>query len=251
MNTLDNSAHLYDLDQRDNLSADIPFYFSYAVGNILELGCGTGRMAIPLANAGYDVTGLDLSESMLNVFKAKITDKSDRITIAHGNMADFSFDKKFDLIIAPFRAFQALTDDTDIQNCLNCVREHLSDSGKFIVNVFRPYKILDESWCYPETVQWERTDEATGNLIVKKHWGDRIDTAKQIIYPNYAFEVTSPDGEMQRIVDHLALKYYYCDQLKSLLTNCGFNIAEEFGWYDKSPIESGRELIFICGKNPM
>ena len=70
-----NTAKLYDLDQRDNLTVDIPFYLKYAKnqnGKILELGCGTGRVSIELAKAGYFVTGLDLSETMLGIYKEKL-----------------------------------------------------------------------------------------------------------------------------------------------------------------------------------
>ncbi len=252
-NILRNSAHLYDLDQRDIVTTDIPFYLEYAKGasgNILELGCGTGRVAIPLAQAGHNITGLDLSDSMLGVFHAKLAGMpagiKDKISIVHGNMASFSLGKKFDMIITPFRAFQALTRDDDINGCLNCVHSHLTENGIFIINVFRPFKILDESWCYPETIQWERLDEATGSKVVKKHWGERIDVANQIIYPNFAYEVIHQDDTIERFVDRLSLKYYYFEQLKKILQDAGFHIINEYGWYDKSAIENGRELIFVC-----
>ncbi|BAE85568.1 class I SAM-dependent methyltransferase [Desulfitobacterium hafniense] len=199
VNVYKNSAHLYDLDQRDLVTADIPFYLGYAGkfgGGILELGCGTGRIAIPLAEAGYDITALDLSE--------------------------------------------------DINGCLACMREHLNDGGIVIINVFRPFGTLDESWCYPETVQWERWDDATGSKVVKKHWGQRIDIENQIIYPGFAYEVMANNEVVERFADNLALKYYYYEQLTKLLQDAGFRIRKEYGWYDKTPIENGRELIFVC-----
>ena len=253
VNAYRNSAHLYDLDQRDLVTADVPFYLEYASGfggGILELGCGTGRIAIPLAEAGHDITALDLSEDMLAVLSAKLTNVAagtkKKLALVQGKMADFSLWRTFDMIIAPFRAFQVLTRAEDINGCLACMREHLNDGGIVIINVFRPFGTLDESWCYPETVQWERWDDATGSKVVKKHWGQRIDIENQIIYPGFAYEVMANNGVVERFADNLALKYYYYEQLTKLLQDAGFRIREEYGWYDKSPIENGRELIFVC-----
>ena len=96
-----------------------------------------------------------------------------------------------------------MTGDSDIAMSLKCIKEHLADDGIFIVNVFNPHAVMDESWCYPETVQWERLDENTGNYIVKTHWGDKIDPKNQIIYPHFAFEVTDKNGITTRITDDL------------------------------------------------
>jgi SAM-dependent methyltransferase len=148
-NIFRNSAWLYDVDNRDNMYADIPFYTDYTVkqnGEILELGCGTGRVALALAKQGFRVTG----------------------------------------------------------------------------NVFNPHAVMDESWCYPETVQWERLDENTGNYVVKTHWGDKIDPKNQIIYPHFAFEVTDKNGITTRITDDLKLKYYYRDQIESVIEKASF-----------------------------
>lgn len=254
-NLYTNTAWLYDVDNRDNLHDDIPFYLDYAMkqnGEVLELGCGTGRVSLALAKQGIKVTGLDLSNEMLGVFSQKLEmhpKLKDKVSIVHENMANFSFDKKFALVIAPFRAFQALTDDSDISNSLKCIREHLTDDGIFIVNMFNPRPVMDESWCYPETVQWERLDETTGNYVVKKHWGDKIDIENQVIYPHFAYEVTDKDGNTSRLTEDLKLKYYYKDQLKFAVQNAGFLVKEKFGWYDKSSLEENRrEIIFVCGR---
>jgi len=254
-NIFRNSAWLYDLDIQDTLTEDIPFYIGYAQkqkGEILELGCGTGRVTFPLARQGFKVTGLDLSEQMLEVFRHKLNMQPaliDKISIKLGNMANFSFDRKFSLIIAPFRAFQALTSDGDIAMSLKCIKEHLADDGISIINVFNPRAVMDESWCYPETVQWERFDENTGNYVVKTHWGDKIDPKNQIIYPHFAYEVTDKNGITTRITDDLKLKYYYRDQLESVIEKAGLIIGESFGWYDRTPLnENSREIILVCGR---
>lgn len=254
-NLYTNTAWLYDIDNRDNLSSDIPFYIDYATqqdGEILELGCGTGRVAIALAKAGHRITALDLSKEMLDVFRTKIDSQvnlKNKITLVHGSMADFNFNHKFSMIIAPFRAFQALVKDDDIEISLRCIHSHLTANGIFIINMFNPYTIMDENWCYPETVQWERFDDKTGNHVIKKHWGDKIDTVNQIIYPHYAYEVTENNGVKSRYIEDLSLKYYYENQIAERLEKAGFTIKEKFGWYDKSSIENARrELIFVCGR---
>ena len=247
------TAWLYDFDQRDNLSADIPFYLDWAArtgGPVLELACGTGRVALRLAEAGYTVAGLDLSEPMLAQCRAKLAATAPevraRVSLTHGDMAHFDLHQQFGLIIVPFRAFQALTEDADIAACLACVRAHLAPHGRFIVNVFRPYALLDQSWCYPRTLQWARTDEATGLHVAKYHWGPRIDTARQIIYPEFLYEATPPGGETTTHHEALSLRYYYEPQLRALLAQHGLRVEAAYGWYDESPIEHGRELILVC-----
>ncbi|MCL2633373.1 MAG: class I SAM-dependent methyltransferase [Oscillospiraceae bacterium] len=246
-----NSAWLYDMDNRDNLTVDIPFYIEYAnqqKGEVLELGCGTGRVALSLAKEGVSVTGVDLSEQMLEVFRGKLKTQpelADRITLIHENMADFNLQRKFAMVIAPFRAFQALTDDNDIENALACVRKHLDTNGIFIINVFNPRPVMDESWCFCEAVQWEQSDELTGNYVMKWHSGDKIDVDNQVIYPRYKFEITYPDGKKEYVTDEFKMKYYYNEQLRRVIEKAGMEIFEEFSWYDKSP-PGGREIIFVC-----
>ena len=131
-NLLRNSAWFYDVDNRDNLLDDIPFYLNYAKkqqGETLELGCGTGRVALVLAADGFRVTGLDLSQEMLDVFHDKLATKpelADKISLVHGSMANFAFGRQFSMIITPFRAFQCLTDECDINHSLTCIKEHLT-----------------------------------------------------------------------------------------------------------------------------
>jgi len=265
---------------------DEPFYREYAQaqcgengdkGEILELGCGTGRVALALAKEGFKITGLDLSNQMLDIFRKKLANEvakepelAQRIQIIHGNMANFNTGRKYALITAPFRAFQAVTSDEDIKGTLSCIRNHLTQDGIFIVNVFHPFKEpLDENWCREETFIGEITDSETGIKVARYECRERIDAANQIIYPYLAYNVTYLGGNTQRLVEPLQMKYYYRPQLRALMEEAGFEILDEFTWYDKSrpegiPAEekpgqestkdakhhtsrtSGREIILVC-----
>ena len=257
------TAKVYDIVYGINQPLpDIPFYQEYAKqqcgengnkGEILELGCGTERVALILAQEGYRITGLDLSHQMLDIFKEKLTKESStqpelakRVEIIHGNMADFSIGRKFALITAPFRAFQAVTSQEEIEKVFSCVREHLTDDGIFIVNVFNPYaNPLDENWCREEEFIGEIIDEQTGIRIARYECREKIDPTNQIIYPYLAYNVIYPDGHTERLVESLQMKYYYSHQLLAEVGKAGLVVAEEFSWYDKSP-PGGREIIFVC-----
>ena len=260
------TARLYDIGYRSKNNcpthSDISFYIEYAKqqcgemgekGEILELGCGTGRVALALAEKGFRVTGLDLSQQMLDVFREKLTKEtpeqqliSQRVKIIHGSMAEFSLGRRFELITAPFRAFQAITAQRDIENTLACVREHLADDGIFIVNAFNTIADpLDESWCRAEEFIGEIIDEQTGIHIARYECRERIDSENQIIYPYLAYVVTYPDGCSERLVEPLQMKYYYARQLRAEVEKAGLEITDEFSWYDKSP-PGGREIILIC-----
>ena len=257
------AASIYDIIHNNNPPMpDVPFYLDYAKkvcsehDEILELGCGTGRVAYALAKEGFHVTGLDLSHQMLEIFQSKRAtaakekpEIAGRIKIIHGNMADFSIGRKFALITAPFRAFQCVTTQKDIEGTLSCVRKHLAEDGLFIVNVFNPHKNpLDEDWCRPEVFIDEIYDEQSGIRVERYECRERIDPANQIIYPYLAYSVTYPDGRTERLVEHLQLKYYYSPQLRMEIEKAGMKIVDEFSWYDKQP-PGGREIVFVCSIN--
>jgi hypothetical protein len=130
------------------------------------------------------------------------------------------------------------------------VRNHLTDDGIFIVNVFNPFaNPLDQSWCRPEEFIDEIIDEQTGTRIARYECRERIDPERQIIYPYLAYAVTYPDGRTERLVEPLQMKYYYSHQLRAEVEKSGLVIKEEFSWYDKSP-PGGKEIILVCGRNP-
>ncbi|MCL2404927.1 MAG: class I SAM-dependent methyltransferase [Defluviitaleaceae bacterium] len=285
-----NTAWIYEIEHGTNPPMpDTPFYREYAAmqcgnngekGEILELGCGTGRVALALAKDGFNVTGLDLSSQMLDIFRDKLAKETaaqpkltKQVQIIHGNMADFNIGRKFALITAPFRAFQAITAESDIQSTLACIHRHLTDDGIFIINVFNPNKDpLHEDWCREEIFIGEIVCNETGINIARYECRERIDPINQIIYPYLAYTVTYPSGKTERLVEPLQMKYYYSRQLRAVMEKAGYEIVDEFSWYDKTgnidepaqlqPIPQqelrapnhyasrirGREIILVCKK---
>jgi len=248
----ENTAALYDLDVAGMARDDLSFYERYArrAGRlVLELGCGTGRVTIPLAAAGFQVTGVDISPSMLGILREKLdkldSDTTQRIHPVRASMADFALDERFDLVIIPFRAFQALSDFTDAQRCLSAVRRHLSPGGTFIVDVFKPHVKSVREWM-GEHVDWVRNIPETGDTITRTRIGERVDLKGQVLYSQIVYYMRDSSGAMRKLSDNLALRYYYLHQMQVLLSAAGFFIEEEYGYYDGRSIEHGPDEIFVC-----
>ena len=247
------SAHLYDLDPREITRDDIAFYIAQAKaqgGPVLELGCGTGRVTLPLVQTGSEIWALDLSEDMLAQLRLKVRplppSTAHRLHIVHASMADFDLGRRFDLIIAPFRAFQALSERAEQESCLECVRKHLSERGRFVMHVFKPKMVFDESWVQPEEFDWEVTDPGTGKIVKRYERRRRIDLDRQVLYVDLVYRIEgAPD-----VVEPLAISYFYEEQMRSLLLRHGFRILEERGYFDDRPIASGPEMIFTCESAP-
>lgn len=105
-------------------------------GRVLELGVGTGRIAIPLANAGVEVHGIDASTRMLDRLRAK--DPDERVRIVVGDMVDDLPDGPFDLVVVAYNTLFNLTDDERQSTCVTRVAERLRPGGRFVVEAFVP-----------------------------------------------------------------------------------------------------------------
>ena len=138
-------AELYDHVVPYRERGDVGFFVEAAResgGPVLEVGCGTGRVLIPTARAGIEITGLDLSPHMLAICREKLKTESQdvqsRIRLVEGDMRQFELGRTFRLVTLPFRPFQHLTTVEEQLACLGCLRRHLAEGGKLILDIFKP-----------------------------------------------------------------------------------------------------------------
>ncbi|MDH4210150.1 MAG: class I SAM-dependent methyltransferase [candidate division WOR-3 bacterium] len=248
----DRIARLYDHEQKE-FTNDIPFYVEYAKecrGEVLELGCGTGRVLIPIAREGIKVTGLDVSQKMLSIASKKIQcDETAKIhaTLTQGDMKSFNLNKKFSLIYIAFRSFQCLLTKNDQISCLKCVRDHLSDSGLFILDLFAPrHDFLAQA---KRSVDLGRFYDEEKQLYVTRRAEDTYDLAKQTLHEDRYYEWTDKLGKSHRQVWTFELGYLFRYEAELLLEKCGFSVEKVLGGFDGSPYDyiSG-EQIFILKK---
>jgi ubiquinone/menaquinone biosynthesis C-methylase UbiE len=243
-------AEYYDLTQR-GVAGDIDFYLEMAKqaeGEILDLACGTGRIAIPLAEAGLQVTGLDLSAEMLKRAEQKAIERgvADRITFLQGDMRTFDLGKTFPLIMIPFRSFLHLLHIHEQMKALACVRKHLASGGKFVMNVFVPKitHLYEES----EKMSLRGTFRLDSGEEVAMWDYTRYDHFQQLAEVTRTYERISPEGVVtEKVVGRFTLRYIFPAELHHLLRLNGFKVTQRYGSFAKTPFDaSSNELIVVA-----
>ncbi len=226
----------YDL-QNKNFTEDIPFYLKQIekFGQpVLELACGTGRITIPIAERGIEITGLDISEPMLSYAKTKAEEKGVDIEWVKADCRNFELSKKFNVILLPFNSICLLRDISSIESCLSRVKAHLKEDGRFIIDVFNPnLKLLtrDPSKRYPV---FEFPDPGTGETVVVTE-NNIYDASTQINKVMWHYKI---GNRAEEITEELDMRIFYPQELKEILQCNGFEIESVSGDYDESPFVS-------------
>lgn len=243
----------------DIIVDDIPFYVEEAKLSgdpVLELGCGTGRILIPTAEAGVNVTGLDLSKDMLKHARQKINklEKTvrDRITLIEGDMRNFSIDCKFKLITIPFRAFLHLMTVQEQKSALSCIKRHLTDDGRLIFNIFDPnLEIISSHSGYlgqalKKQVMFKHS--RTGNTVIG--WDSRTyNLEEQTVDEMRLYEEIDKSGKVvSRHYVPLNLRFLYRYETQHLLELCGFKVDALYGNFERGKFKAGGEQIWVCSK---
>jgi SAM-dependent methyltransferase len=224
----DQIARLYDPWSR-SVVEDVSFYIEEAQhsgGPVLELGVGTGRIAVPIGAAGVPVVGVDLSEGMLGVARERAELAGVQLDLRQGDMRDPPVEGTFPLVIIPFRSLLHMETDADRRAVLRVVSRLLAPAGRFVFDVFTPGAddIADTHgrWIEREPGIWERADwdEATRTLILR---------------------VRGPQGDAE-----MSLAWLSVPEWKELLREEGFAVDAVYGWFDRSRWRGGEDSIWVC-----
>lgn len=246
---------LYDLVTPASFRGDTEWYRAKAQesgGPVLELGAGTGRITLGIAQDGLRVHALDADPAMLERLRQKLGDEppevQERVQVIVGDMRVFTVDERFALIIAPFRAFLHNLTEEDQLSCLGRVREHLRPGGCFAFNVFHPSLEYMAHHTGALAGVWRRT--ATFSLVdggyVVRSESTRFDTPRQRLDSQHRFEEYGPDGILVRTSVHqLHLAYLYQPDLRRLLSKAGFHSVQISGGFDGRAFENDTDELVI------
>lgn len=244
-------AEAYDyLYAESGIDRDLAFWESLAAecgGPALELACGTGRVALPLARAGHDITGLDLSPYQLAVARRKLARESAevqaRVRFLEGDMSDFALDERFGLIIIAFRSFQALLTREQQGACLRRCHEHLREGGRLAIDVFNPKLSLLAAGA----MNLQAEHAGPGGTVIHETGRAEYDLANQSLVWTPRYECTGPDGPTEVHEYVTRLRYFFRFEIEWMLEACGFEMAALYGDFDRCPFTAeSPEMVFVA-----
>jgi SAM-dependent methyltransferase len=222
-------------------------------GRILELGCGSGRVTIPLARDGHHVVALDRSPEMLDRLRARIAAipaaAAARITPAEADLRDFTVPgPRFPLAVAAFNVLEHLYTRGEVDACLRRVADHLTPDGVFAFDVQLP----DLAWLLRDPgKRWARTrftDPSTKRPMLYSTNHD-YDPVSQIVLIRIYYDPVDGDGP-GRVVQ-LSQRKFFPAELEALVSHAGMRVVERYGDFSFGPLGPGAESqVLVCQAAP-
>lgn len=235
-------AEFYDLDF-ENFYDDAAFYERLVEihgSRVLELGVGTGRIAVPLAEGGAKVTGVDLSEGMLALARERAENLS--ITFVEGDIRSVKLRGRFDLVIAPLGTLQHMETPDDAVAALETMAHHLAEGGVAVVDVESP--VPDDYDPSPQPLIQHWSKPWRDGRVTKVVSVDAIpsDGTKAI---TWHYDVAEQDGTLRRLTSEFLLRTFTSPELELAARIAGLRVAARFSDYEFTPYHDGAERLVM------
>jgi SAM-dependent methyltransferase len=196
-------------------------------GPVLELAIGTGRVALPLAERGLTVQGVDASDEMVAKLRAK--PGGERIPVAMGDMADVAVDGRFSLVYLIFNTFFALLTQEDQLRCFRNVASHLADDGVFVLEAF-----------FPDLGRFDRGQRVSTDQVGTEHVRINVDLHHSIDQRVDSVHVVLREDGIK--IYPVRIRYAFPSELDLMAELAGLRLRERFGGWKHEPFtaQSGR-----------
>jgi len=230
-------------DRMNTFSFDLDFYKKWCAeipGPVLELCSGTGRITIPLKNAGLDIMGLDGSDSMLETARKKAQKAHLEMEFVKGDMRSFDLGRRFSTVFIPFNSLQNTYSISDVAKVLGNVRKHLEPHGLFLFDVFNPdIHMMVEREKEPKVAFTFALEDGT-KVVVRERCS--YDAASQVNRVQWFFRI----GE-EETVEKLDMRCFFPLELEALLAYNGWEVLHMFGSFDEERFHSkSSKMIYVC-----
>jgi len=251
LEAMDRAARFFDCEFA-GYEEDLPALeaFAFRTGSpLLELGCGTGRALVPLAEAGFHATGIDVSPAMLAVAAARAAQAGvqERVTLVQG---DFGVLRPpggpYQMALALMNTFLHLATVEAQLAALSLWREALAPGGLLLVDVLHPDP--HEFAGFDGRLEWDRTwiDPDTGATVMK-FLIRTVDMAEQVIDVSHVYDEVAPDGATRRTLAAYRLRYLWRFEAQHLLERAGFALEALYGDWSLAPFRhDSPRMIFVA-----
>jgi len=237
MQAYDVYAPWYDLQ---NDMEDVDFYLDVLEaqgGPVLDAGCGTGRLLMPFAQAGYESWGFDTSQEMLNVARKKAEkageDISERIHLSFGDMREFQLKQKFKLALFGCNTFQHLLTNEEQNQALQCMHNHLDDDGRLLLQTTNvKFHEHDSDVLYHRGREHHADTDQWVDSFYSYHYFQHVQIQQFTLF----LDITRPDGLVSRKQVVLNLRFLFPPELERLLHANGFALEALYGDFQKGPV---------------
>ena len=245
-------AALYDLEHAP-FEADLDLYrnVAEAVGDpILELGCGSGRVLVPLAELGFRVTGLDRSLAMLTraAEAAASAGVAERVTLIEGAMeeADATAGGPFGLVLAPLNGLLHVVTAAGQRAALASARRALDPRGQLVLDVFNPTP--EALRAFDGTVVAEGSWNLPDGSQVDKFSSRRHHATEQRIETDLWYDLLAPDGGLRRVRTSYPLRYLHPSEMELLLELTGYAEWALYGGYELEPFDDSSDRLVVLAE---
>lgn len=255
---MDYRPDTYDITTAASVFGDEAWYRARARslgGPVLELGAGTGRITLGIADDGQQIWALDASRTMLDALEAKVAARSadvqSRVHTVHGDMRQFALEPRFAFIIIPYRAFLHNLTEADQLACLRCVRSHLAPGGMLAFNVFHPsLEFMARSAGSLANVWRHVTTHTLPNAgCLTRADAISYDTPRRLVHAQHRYDEWDASGVLTRSTLHrLTLTYLYPADIQRLLHESGFSDVAIYGGFDERAFERDSDELVVTAR---
>lgn len=244
-------ARYYDLDF-GSIQDDVGLYQEFARrlrAPVLELGVGTGRVAVPLAQAGFTVVGIDSSAAMLAVARRKLdATLAQRLHLVEADMRDFHLNQQFGLVFCPLSTFRHLLTAEDQHRALTCAAKHLAADGLLVLDLPATDPSEWEAGARGLVLDWVRTHPETGHTVYK-FVSERADRAQQLQHLTLIYDEVDETATVHRHAASFTLRNVMRREMELLLAQAGLRLEGLYGSYDLDAYgPDSQRMIFVVSK---
>lgn len=242
-------AHLYDVYV--NTDFDIPFFLKEAKGcsQVLELMSGTGRLSIPLIEAGIPLTCIDRSPEMLQLLRKKLTQKKLSAQVYQMDICHLQLNGVYDLVIIPFHSFAEILDHRDQLKTLKGIYKLLSQNGRFICTLHNPPIRLKSVNGQLKLIGKFPLADSEGILSLST--SERYDAATRLVTGKQVYEIFDVNGfRLSKISIDIQFHLHEKDSFEELVNSAGFDVVEIYGDYSHSPFDPNKSPFMIWVLKP-